>query len=360
MSQTLLDFNGARAAAAAAAAAFGGGAGHDAAAQAAAARFINDGGVGAALAIDERAPLRPAQSRARTVGVTGLILAGMMVFFMFFGASNVARTILTEDAAGTLPRLLTTPTPPGTILGGKFSSVFLTVTVQAVVLLVAGRVLFGIDWGRLDAVVLLTLVGAAVASGLALLVISVVRTPAQAGAIGAGVYLVLALLGGNFTGTATTERHLRPSCRSSRRTAGCCGAGTRRCTAGSVGDVVAAAARAARLRERVLRRRGAALQAAVRVSRIWTLARKDLLETRRDRLSALFIIVMPLAFTTFFGLLFGGGSDACRWPSTTRTAGRRRSSSWQRCSARTPCASCSRAPPTSSRGWPTAGRPRAC
>jgi ABC-2 type transport system permease protein len=45
------------------------------------------------------------------------------------------------------------------------------------------------------------------------------------------------------------------------------------------------------------------------VSRILTLARKDLLETRRDRLSALFIIIMPLAFTTFFGLLFGGASD---------------------------------------------------
>ena len=29
------------------------------------------------------------------------------------------------------------------------------------------------------------------------------RTPAQAGTIGAGVYLVLALLGGNFAGTAT-------------------------------------------------------------------------------------------------------------------------------------------------------------
>ena len=48
----------------------------------------------------------------------------------------------------------------------------------------------------------LTLVAAAVASGLALLLISLVRTPAQAGGIGAGVYLVLALLGGNVTGAA--------------------------------------------------------------------------------------------------------------------------------------------------------------
>ena len=45
------------------------------------------------------------------------------------------------------------------------------------------------------------------------------------------------------------------------------------------------------------------------MSRIWTLARKDLLETRRDRLSAIFIIIMPIAFTAFFGLMFGSGSD---------------------------------------------------
>ena len=45
------------------------------------------------------------------------------------------------------------------------------------------------------------------------------------------------------------------------------------------------------------------------MSRIWTLARKDLLETRRDRLSAIFIVIMPIAFTAFFGLMFGSGSD---------------------------------------------------
>jgi ABC-2 type transport system permease protein len=45
------------------------------------------------------------------------------------------------------------------------------------------------------------------------------------------------------------------------------------------------------------------------VKRVWTLAGKDLLETRRDRLALLFTVVMPLAFTTFFGLMFGGGSD---------------------------------------------------
>ena len=54
---------------------------------------------------------------------------------------------------------------------------------------------------------------------------------------------------------------------------------------------------------------GAAHAGARAVNRVWTLARKDLLETRRDRLSAIFIIVMPIAFTAFFGLMFGSGSD---------------------------------------------------
>ena len=43
--------------------------------------------------------------------------------------------------------------------------------------------------------------------------------------------------------------------------------------------------------------------------RIWTLAVKDLMETRRDRLSLLFTLVAPLIFTTFFGLLFAAGGD---------------------------------------------------
>jgi ABC-2 type transport system permease protein len=203
--QALLGFNGARAAAFAASGLATANGNADRAgklAQQAAAKYVQNGGAAAGVTVAQRAPQLPGGVTTKDVGVAGTILAGMMIFFMFFGANNVARTIIDEDRAGTLPRLFTTPTPRQTILSGKFTSVFVTVTVQAVILLVAGRFIFGIDWGRLDAVAALTLVAAAVATGLALLLISLVRTPAQAGAIGAGVYLVLALVGGNFTGTA--------------------------------------------------------------------------------------------------------------------------------------------------------------
>ena len=173
---------------------------HEQAVQKAIKTFVGQGG-SSGVAVVQRPP-QLGGKKSKDVGITGLVLAGMMVFFMFFGASNVARTILTEERNGTLPRLFTTPTPRRVILGGKFASTYLTVLAQAVIIVVAGRLFFAIDWGALDVVVLLILAAAAVASSLGLLVISIVRTPAQAGAIGAGVYLVLGLLGGSFTGTA--------------------------------------------------------------------------------------------------------------------------------------------------------------
>jgi ABC-2 type transport system permease protein len=202
--QVLADFSGARAAAAGAVALRTDGDPPAAQLAATAAElFSHDGGVSAGLRVSQRSP--QAGKAENDVSVTGQILAGMMVFFMFFGAANVARTILTEDRDGTMPRLFTTPTRHGTIIGGKFLAVFVTILAQAVVLLIAGRLIFGIQWGRLDAVVLLTLAAAGVAGGLALLIISFAKTPGQAGAIGSGIYLVLALLGGNFTGTAQSS-----------------------------------------------------------------------------------------------------------------------------------------------------------
>ena len=201
--QVLADFNGARAAAAGAVALRdAGGPSASAVAARAAETFTHAGGVSAGLQVAQRSP--KVGKSGTDVSVTGSILSGMMIFFMFFGAANVARTILTEDRDGTMPRLFTTPTRHGTIIAGKFVAVFLTVLVQAIVLLIAGRLIFSIHWGRIDVVILLTVVAAGVAGGLALLVIAFAKTPAQAGAIGSGVYLVLALLGGNFTGTAQT------------------------------------------------------------------------------------------------------------------------------------------------------------
>jgi len=42
------------------------------------------------------------------------------------------------------------------------------------------------------------------------------------------------------------------------------------------------------------------------VARVWPVLGKELLQTRRDRLAALFTFVLPIVFMAFFGYLFGG------------------------------------------------------
>lgn len=153
------------------------------------------------VAIQTRAPEVPGSTQTRSAGVAGQVLAGMMIFFMFIGASNAARSIMDEDRQGTLPRLFTTPATRATVLSGKYISVFVTVLAQAVILLAAGRLIFGTYWGQPLAVLVLTMSMVGVATGLGILVVSFMKTPAQAGALGAGIYLILALLGGNFVGT---------------------------------------------------------------------------------------------------------------------------------------------------------------
>ncbi len=42
----------------------------------------------------------------------------------------------------------------------------------------------------------------------------------------------------------------------------------------------------------------------------WHIATKELLQTRRDRLAALFTLVLPVIFTVVLGILIGGAQEA--------------------------------------------------
>jgi ABC-2 type transport system permease protein len=108
-------------------------------------------------------------------------------------------SILQESEEGTLARLFTTPTNHTLILLGKFLAVFLTVLFQGVVLLLAGRLIFGIQWG-VPGTIILALLGQMVASvGLAVLLVSFIKTSKQAGPIFGGALTGMGMLSGLFT-----------------------------------------------------------------------------------------------------------------------------------------------------------------
>ena len=76
------------------------------------------------------------QSTSRMTMI-GPIMAGMLIFFVFFIGANGAVSIIREQEEGTLARLFTTPTSASTVLSGKFVGVFVTLVIQVAVLLTA-------------------------------------------------------------------------------------------------------------------------------------------------------------------------------------------------------------------------------
>jgi len=129
----------------------------------------------------------------------GLTMAGQMIFFAFFTGAYSMMSILDEAEEGTLARLFTTPTDRTSILTGKFVAVLITVILQGVVLMVAGRLAFGINWGD-PAGVALALAGQVIAAtGLGVLLISFVKSTRQGGPVLGGGLTTLGMLGGLFT-----------------------------------------------------------------------------------------------------------------------------------------------------------------
>jgi len=129
----------------------------------------------------------------------GLVLGGQMIFFAFFTGAYSMMSILEESEEGTLARLFTTPTDRTFILAGKFTAVFILVIMQGLVLMIAGRLLFGINWGE-PASVALALTGQVIAAtGLGVLLISLVKTSRQGGPVLGGGLTAMGMLGGLFT-----------------------------------------------------------------------------------------------------------------------------------------------------------------
>ncbi|HZW03467.1 MAG TPA: ABC transporter permease [Anaerolineaceae bacterium] len=138
----------------------------------------------------------PADGANPMQAVMGQIVAGMLIFFVFFGGASAAQSILQESEEGTLARLFTTPTARASILNGKFLYVLALVTVQALVLMLLASLLFHIEWGQPLAVALVVLGLVVCAAGFGIFVISLLRSSRQAGPVVGGVFSATGMMGG--------------------------------------------------------------------------------------------------------------------------------------------------------------------
>jgi ABC-2 type transport system permease protein len=150
--------------------------------------------------LDVRAPAGAKKSASEEsqnllLSIVGPIMAGMMIFYAFFTGTSTAQSILKEEEERTLPRLFTTPTRQATILTGKLLSVFMTVCMQVVVLLIAARLIFGIQWGGLFSVALTAIGIIFSASSFGIFVNSFLRNTKQAGVLFGGVLTITGMVG---------------------------------------------------------------------------------------------------------------------------------------------------------------------
>jgi ABC-2 type transport system permease protein len=135
----------------------------------------------------------PGESRSSMMGP---IMAGMMIFFVFFMGANGAESIIREHEEGTLARLFTTPTSALQILSGKFVGVFATLVLQTTILLAASSLIFGVSWGRPVPVVLAALGLIVAATGFGVMLMSFIKNTRQTGPVLGGVLTVTGMLGG--------------------------------------------------------------------------------------------------------------------------------------------------------------------
>ena len=154
---------------------------------------------GGSEAVKVRAPGAGEDTSALFRRMMASIFSGLMVFFAFYTGAYTALSLVREHEDGTLARLFTVPVGRARILGGKMLSVVGTVALQAITLVVASTLLFGLRWGQAGSSAL-ALVGTVVASsGFGVMLASFIKTTRQGGPVLGGGLSMAGMLGGLFT-----------------------------------------------------------------------------------------------------------------------------------------------------------------
>ena len=157
---------------------------------------LNNDPLDGALAIKLNAST--ADGEALKFDILAYLAPGMALMFLMYTVSYGGRSILTEKAQGTLPRLLVSPTNSMQILGGKVFGIFLTGAAQMLILIGATTLFFNLKWGDSWGVIVLVLAAVFGATGWGMLITALARTPAQVGSIGSAIMLIFGIMGGSF------------------------------------------------------------------------------------------------------------------------------------------------------------------
>jgi ABC-2 type transport system permease protein len=142
--------------------------------------------------------------------------AQQLLLFMFLTALTSSTALIQSRRLGVSHRMLSTPTSPGTIIGGETLGRFLVVMLQGVFIVLAAGLLFNVEWGDPVAAILVVTAFALTGTGAGMLLGSTFSNEQQAGGFAIFGALMLAALGGSmvpleiFPDTMVTIAHFTP------------------------------------------------------------------------------------------------------------------------------------------------------
>jgi ABC-2 type transport system permease protein len=123
---------------------------------------------------------------------------GQLVLFAFLTSLTGAAQLILSRQLGVSRRMLATPTSVGTILLGEALGRLAVALFQAIFIVAATALIFGVVWGDPLGATVLVLAFSLVAAGVAMLIGAVANNAEQAGSIGVFAGLGVAAIGGSM------------------------------------------------------------------------------------------------------------------------------------------------------------------
>jgi ABC-2 type transport system permease protein len=140
-----------------------------------------------------------------------------LLLFVFLSALTAGSVGLIETRRlGLSRRMLATPTPAATIIGGEVLGRFLVGIIQAAVIIFGSALVFGVKWGQPVGVAAIVIVFTLVSAGAAIFLGALLRNVQQASGVSLILGLGLAAIGGSmvplqvFPPTMQTIAHITP------------------------------------------------------------------------------------------------------------------------------------------------------
>ena len=144
------------------------------------------------------------------------IAVGMLMLTTFLNALTGASALIQSRKQGVSRRMISTPTSITTVVAGEGFGRWGVGMFQALYIMVATAVIFGVQWGHLPTAIVIVALFAAVAAGAAMLIGATMHNDEQAAGVTIMTALALGALGGSllpldlFGATMRTVAHVTP------------------------------------------------------------------------------------------------------------------------------------------------------